>query len=197
MLRFLIRRGLSAIGLLFVVSVVSFVLIKAPPGDYADYAAEPGAQPGRPELRAIDHPARSDPREPRSQQAASASSISRWISGNGAPRRFRKILRLQQAGRRSALRALLAHARHRRHLPPAGDADRRWPRHRRRRLSAPLGRPHRLDHRLPRNDDPTLLHGAGHPLLARLHHRTTSTSARSPRANTSSRRCPSRSSGTR
>ena len=39
MLRFLIRRGLSAIGLLFVVSIVSFTLIKAPPGDYADYAA--------------------------------------------------------------------------------------------------------------------------------------------------------------
>ena len=39
MLRFLIRRGLSALGLLFVVSIVSFVLIKAPPGDYADYAA--------------------------------------------------------------------------------------------------------------------------------------------------------------
>jgi len=38
-LRFLIRRGLSAIGLLFVVSIVSFTLIKAPPGDYADYAA--------------------------------------------------------------------------------------------------------------------------------------------------------------
>jgi peptide/nickel transport system permease protein len=38
-LRFLIRRGLSALGLLFVVSVVSFTLIKAPPGDYADYAA--------------------------------------------------------------------------------------------------------------------------------------------------------------
>ncbi len=39
MFRFLIRRGLSAIGLLFAVSVVSFTLIKAPPGDYADYAA--------------------------------------------------------------------------------------------------------------------------------------------------------------
>ena len=39
MLRFLIRRGLSALGLLFVVTIVSFTLIKAPPGDYADYAA--------------------------------------------------------------------------------------------------------------------------------------------------------------
>ena len=39
MLRFLFRRTLSALGLLFVVSVVSFTLIKAPPGDYADYAA--------------------------------------------------------------------------------------------------------------------------------------------------------------
>jgi len=39
MARFLLRRGLSAIGLLFLVSVVSFVLIKAPPGDYATYAA--------------------------------------------------------------------------------------------------------------------------------------------------------------
>lgn len=39
MLRFLLRRTLSAIGLLFVVSIVSFTLIKAPPGDYADYAA--------------------------------------------------------------------------------------------------------------------------------------------------------------
>jgi len=38
-IRFLIRRALSAIGLLFAVSVVSFVLIKAPPGDYATYAA--------------------------------------------------------------------------------------------------------------------------------------------------------------
>lgn len=39
MFHFLIRRGLSAIGLLFVVSIVSFSLIKSPPGDYADYAA--------------------------------------------------------------------------------------------------------------------------------------------------------------
>ena len=39
MLRFLLRRTISALGLLFVVSVVSFTLIKAPPGDYADYAA--------------------------------------------------------------------------------------------------------------------------------------------------------------
>lgn len=39
MLRFLLRRALSAIALLFMVSIVSFVLIKAPPGDYADYAA--------------------------------------------------------------------------------------------------------------------------------------------------------------
>src|SRR4029079_14885812 len=38
-LRFLLRRTVSALGLLFVVSVVSFTLIKAPPGDYADYAA--------------------------------------------------------------------------------------------------------------------------------------------------------------
>jgi peptide/nickel transport system permease protein len=37
--RFLLRRLISAIGLLFVVSIVSFVLIKAPPGDYADFAA--------------------------------------------------------------------------------------------------------------------------------------------------------------
>ena len=39
MIRFLVRRLLSALGLVFVVSMVSFVLIKAPPGDYADYAA--------------------------------------------------------------------------------------------------------------------------------------------------------------
>ena len=39
MIRFLIRRALSAVGLLFVVSVVSFILLKAPQGDYADYAA--------------------------------------------------------------------------------------------------------------------------------------------------------------
>lgn len=39
MIRFLLRRGLSALGLLFAVSIVSFTLIKAPRGDYADYAA--------------------------------------------------------------------------------------------------------------------------------------------------------------
>ena len=38
MLQFLLRRVLSAIGLLLMVSIVSFVLIKAPPGDYADFA---------------------------------------------------------------------------------------------------------------------------------------------------------------
>ncbi|WGF88425.1 ABC transporter permease [Marinivivus vitaminiproducens] len=35
MLNFVFRRALSALGLLFVMSVVTFVLIQAPPGDYA------------------------------------------------------------------------------------------------------------------------------------------------------------------
>ena len=37
MIRFLVTRILSAIPVLFVLSVVTFVIIKAPPGDYGDY----------------------------------------------------------------------------------------------------------------------------------------------------------------
>jgi peptide/nickel transport system permease protein len=37
MIRFLITRILSAIPVLFVLSVVTFVIIVAPPGDYGDY----------------------------------------------------------------------------------------------------------------------------------------------------------------
>jgi peptide/nickel transport system permease protein len=45
-LRFLIRRGISALGLLLVVSMVTFVLIKAPHGDYAEYAASQARSQG-------------------------------------------------------------------------------------------------------------------------------------------------------
>jgi peptide/nickel transport system permease protein len=44
--RFLLRRLVSAVGLLFVVSIVTFVLIKAPPGDYADFAANQAMSQG-------------------------------------------------------------------------------------------------------------------------------------------------------
>ena len=39
MLRYLTYRILAAIPVLFVMSVVTFVIIHAPPGDYADYIA--------------------------------------------------------------------------------------------------------------------------------------------------------------
>ena len=37
MLRFLVTRVLGAIPLLLLLSVVTFAIIQAPPGDYADY----------------------------------------------------------------------------------------------------------------------------------------------------------------
>src|SRR5450631_2443855 len=37
MLRFLIGRILAAIPVLFILSIVTFAIIKAPPGDYGDY----------------------------------------------------------------------------------------------------------------------------------------------------------------
>ena len=37
MIRFLVTRILSAIPILFVLSVVTFAIIEAPPGDYGDY----------------------------------------------------------------------------------------------------------------------------------------------------------------
>ena len=93
MLRFLIRRGLSAIGLLFVVSIVSFTLIKAPPGDYADYAAALARNQGGLSYEQSMDAARPDPRTARIEQVV-AAAIRSMGQRHGAARRFRHLLRL-------------------------------------------------------------------------------------------------------
>ena len=129
-----------------------------------------GAQPGRPQLRAVDHPARQGARGSRPQPAASTSNIS---AGSKAWCCTAISARRSSTTSRSATCSTSASGGRWRspHLPCAGDADRRRPRHRRRGLPAPTRRPARLDDRLPRHDHPALLHGAGHPLLARLRRR--------------------------
>ena len=170
MLRFLIRRGLSALGLLFVVSIVSFVLIKAPPGDYADYAAALARSQGGLSYEQSLDTSRPGPRGSRPQPAVVEQYL-RWISGMVLRGDFGTSFVYNKPVDDLLVRAVLADAGDRAtcHLLATligvglGIVGAVY-QHR-------LGDRRRLDDRLSRHDDPALLHGAGHPLLARLRRR--------------------------
>lgn len=72
MLRFLLVRIASAIPILFILSVVTFAIIQAPPGDYADYIRSQLINQGAPPMPR--------PKRKRRLTASNTGSISRWSS---------------------------------------------------------------------------------------------------------------------
>ena len=170
MLRFLIRRGLSAIGLLFVVSIVSFTLIKAPPGDYADYAAALARSQGGLSYEQ-SMVLRDQLRERLGLDKPLPQQYLQWISGMvlrgdfGTSYVYNKPVTDLLGERFFRTLAIAATCHLLATLIGVGlGIIGAVYQHR-------LGRPHRVDHRLPRHDHPALLHGAGHPLLAGLRRR--------------------------
>src|SRR4028119_1202919 len=80
MLRFLAFRILQAIPVLFVMSLVTFVIIQAPPGDYGDFVksnmmSQGGASAAPPEAAAPEYPEREGLNDPLPIQYL------RWIGG--------------------------------------------------------------------------------------------------------------------
>ena len=98
MLRFLAMRIASAIPVLVILSLVTFAIIQAPPGDYADYIRSQLINQGGASFDEADAQAAGLPRRARPRQAA-AGPVSQLDRRHRHPRRFRLQPLLQQAGR--------------------------------------------------------------------------------------------------
>ena len=81
MLRFLVMRIARAIPLLFILSIVTFAIIQAPPGDYGDYIRSHADQPGRRFLRGGRAQAAGLPRAPTGSNEPLPVQYFNWITG--------------------------------------------------------------------------------------------------------------------
>ncbi len=97
LLRFLVTRILAALPVLLVLSVVTFAIIQAPPGDYGDYIRSDADQPGRGDRSRKPRTQADDlPRAERPQRAA-AGPVRQLDGRHRHPLRFRPLAVLQQA----------------------------------------------------------------------------------------------------
>ena len=97
MLRFLGIRLLQAIPVLIVMSIITFVIIQAPPGDYGDFIRTNMIMQGNATVEAADRAANAY-RETHGLNDPMVLQYGRWIWGIIVAWRFRAKLSLQQAG---------------------------------------------------------------------------------------------------
>ena len=97
MVRFLLVRVLQSIPVLFVMSLITFVIINAPPGDYGDYIRDNMITQGNASFAAADAAAERY-REEHGLNDPLIVQYFRWIDRHRHPRRLRLVLLLQPAG---------------------------------------------------------------------------------------------------
>ena len=95
----------------FVLSVVTFAIIQAPPGDYGDYIRSQLINQGGASLRRRPTPQAEAYREAQRPRTIRCRPVFPLDHRHRHPRRFRPQPLLQQAGRRRRRRAPAAHAR--------------------------------------------------------------------------------------
>ena len=93
MLRFLGIRLLQAIPVLLVMSIITFTIINAPPGDYADFIRNNMITQGNASIAAAEEAAEPLPRDPRPERSA-ADPVFPLDLGHRQSRRFRPFLLL-------------------------------------------------------------------------------------------------------
>ena len=167
MLRFLLVRVLQSIPVLFVMSLITFVIINAPPGRLRRLHPHQHDHPGQRELRRRRRRRRALPRGARAERPADGAVLP-LDRRHRHPRRLRLVLLLQPPGGRGGRRAAAAHHRAGADLPPARLGLRHRLRHPRRHPAVQLDRHRALVRLLPRDDDPALPARADHPLRPRL-----------------------------
>ena len=167
MIRFLVTRILSAIPILFVLSVVTFAIIQAPPGDYGDYIksmlmSQGGATDEQAQAQADAYRAAHGLNDPLPLQYVN------WVGRHRHPLRLRRLALLQSPGARGGGRTPAAHDHSGAHLPRPGIAVRHYARHHCRDAAVQLGRHGAFVPVVPRHDRAAIPAGDHHSLRARL-----------------------------